>query len=224
MMNVIAAFFCGQAGINFASYSLTFMFLNAWAFLPCCLAWDDGPACAAVYSDPGDSVCAESQRVAERDLHMDQGDVCRVCDSWRLLLSPRFKEQKKLATGDVGIVSGGWNSRALFRDDIRGCDFCALPTIYFSRQRSLGESIRAGILAATLLATWFAWSILTFGLHTTLFSNSTSVGTADKTLAQNVEKFFFNCFTTLVPTRFTLRRSCGLIHCGIWAICAITTS
>jgi hypothetical protein len=37
MMNVIAAFFCKQIGFDFRSYSLCALFLNAFAFLPCCL-------------------------------------------------------------------------------------------------------------------------------------------------------------------------------------------
>jgi hypothetical protein len=37
LMNVLAAFFCRQVGVSFESFSLVFLFLNAWAFLPCCL-------------------------------------------------------------------------------------------------------------------------------------------------------------------------------------------
>ena len=37
MMNVMAAYFCRQTGMGFAQFSLVFSFLNAFAFLPCCL-------------------------------------------------------------------------------------------------------------------------------------------------------------------------------------------
>ena len=37
MMNAIAAFFCRLTETNFQSYSAVFLFLNAWAYVPCAL-------------------------------------------------------------------------------------------------------------------------------------------------------------------------------------------
>ncbi len=56
-----------------------------------------------------------------------------------------------------------------------------------------------GMLAAALLATWFAWSIHSYGAHTTFFSNTTATGDAVLSPAERVNVRLWNTFITVVP-------------------------
>lgn len=56
-----------------------------------------------------------------------------------------------------------------------------------------------GLLAAVLLATWFAWSLRNYGAHTTLFSNTTAMGDAGLSFSAWASCRAWNIFVTVIP-------------------------
>jgi hypothetical protein len=68
------------------------------------------------------------------------------------------------------------------------------------------EPLLSGALSAAVLLVWFSWSVFTYGWKVTFESNTTVAGAAETTFAQNVLRFLYNLYYTIVPHTFSLPR------------------
>jgi hypothetical protein len=200
LMNVLAAFYVKQVGTSYEAVSLVFMFLNAFAFLPCCLLLGQ--------------FGKESSRATPILLIL-------------FMLNPSIMENATFtwtkAFTAAFVVLGvcyylrGLRHRSSARLLFASVCFAAAILIHYSaipfvvavvihylwqiakNRRPSSEPLPLAAAAVALLATYFLWSISLYGLGVTFFSNTAAAGAAPETFAQTLQKLLYNCFTSIVP-------------------------
>lgn len=204
MMNLLAAFFLAQVGDGFELFQVVFAFLSLLVFLPCCLIM---PALA--------------KRSRRRILPL----VALFALNPVLMQNVTYPWTKLFAAFYVVLALCLY--LAAWRKDDRGrmlAAFLALAaavlvhysagpyvlfvTIHYLavllRQRRNGwrELAAVATLSGMLLATWFAWSVLTYGTRITFGSNSTVKAAMEKqgaSATQEAKKFAVNLIRSTVP-------------------------
>jgi Dolichyl-phosphate-mannose-protein mannosyltransferase len=223
LMNLIAAFFCRMTGLSFESYSFCFLFLNAWAFVPCCLLvrilWPKGRSTIAVLAilfAMNPSIIENATMTVTKAMTAGFA-VLGVCFYLRALRRKSGRGGRivasalSFAAGILAHFSAGPYAAAVALH-------CLWQMIW--RKRKWAEPLIAAGGAAALLASWFVWSILVFGPRITFLSNTTATGASDKSAAANWGKAVHNLFTSLVPhplhpvsdQHFTRLGNWGQIH------------
>jgi hypothetical protein len=193
MMNVIAAFFCRQVGLSFAAFQLTFLFLNAWAFVPCCL------------------LMGFFGRRAGR---------CLPVLVILFMLNPSIVQNATLTVTKAftaGLVVLGVSLYLRRRLMLAAMALAAAILAHYSavpyamavglhclyqivrRRISPAKGAIAAFAALLLLATWFGWSVSVYGPRVTFLSNTTASGTLARTGPNNFHKLIYNLITTAIP-------------------------
>ena len=175
MMNVLAAIFLGLTEDRYEIFQVVFAFLNLLLFLPCCLAIP---------------VIARVRRVSILPLvalfAMNPAFMHNVTYTWTKSLTAFF------VIFAIYMYLSGWRKRdavrmtAAFLSLAIGllvhysagpyCVFFALHylvVLFRTRPRKWQELGSIGASCAAALATWFAWSIATYGPKLTFSSNTT---------------------------------------------------
>lgn len=204
MMNLICAFFCRQVGLSFEAYSLCCLFLNGLAFIPCCLLLrlfrarglrNVFPLAILFMLNP--SIVENATYTVTKALTAGLV-VMGVCFYLRALRektavggpSRMIAAALCLASGVLTHYSAGPYAVAVA--------IHYLWTLIRGRLR-FREAILAGGAGAILLATWFSWSIVTYGLHTSFLSNSTAINMATVPPGDSVRLFLYKIFVNFVP-------------------------
>ena len=204
MMNLLGALFLAQVGDRFELFQVVFAFLNLLVFLPCCLIM---PALA--------------KRSRRRILPL----VALFALNPVLMQNVTYTWTKLFAA--FYVVLALWFYLAAWRKDDRRrmlAAFLALSaamlvhysagpyvlfaTIHFlavlmwQRKNRWRELAAVATLSGMLLATWFAWSMITYGPRMTFGSNPTVRAVTDSGGAsptQMAKRVAINLFRTAVP-------------------------
>jgi hypothetical protein len=217
MMNAICAFYGAMIGmdlrnqLSFEVYSGCCLFLNASAFLPCCLLLRHlarrglrRVSILAVLFMLNPSIMENATWTITKAFAAEFV-VLGVCFYLRGL---RSRDSSRLIAAALSLAAGilAHYSAAPYALAIA---LHYLWTLRTRRPRIL-EPLAAALGAIALLATWFGWSIAVFGFHNTFLSNTTATAGAKMTFAENIKKIFLNMFTAIVPHPFH-RFAVGLV-------------
>ena len=187
MMNAMAAFFCAQVGLSFEAFSLAFLFLNAWAFVPCCALLRrfaprlrNGPFILAALFMLNPSIVENVTYTWTKAFSA----------GWVVLGVCLYLRRRTLAAA-LSLAAGMLvhYSAAPF----------ALAIGLHCLVRSPAKALASGIAAAAFLASWFSWSIVKFGLAATISSPALTSGVSASSPGENIARVFFNLYTSLVP-------------------------
>jgi len=193
LLNAMAAFICRQVGLSFQAYQLSLLCWNGWTFLPCCLllvyfgrrARRFIPVLAILFM-------LNPSIVQNATL-----TVTKALTAGLVVLGICFYLRGRIAAAAVTLAA------ALLTHYSAGPFAAAigLHCLYqvICRRLSLRRAIISGSVAAALLSTWFAWSLGVYGAHVTFLSNTTATGTAEKSVATNVQKILYNLMTCAIP-------------------------
>ncbi len=193
-MNLLGAYFLAQAGDDFACFQVTFAFLNLLPLLSCALIARRLHRGGALWFPILPILFALCPLLIENATY-----------TWTKLLSAFF------VIFGVDLYLAALSRRAGWRTAGCGLALAAATLVHYSaipfaafiaghhlvtgRLRRVAPAI-PGLL---LLATWLGWACATYGMSTTLTSN-TSVGETRKlSAAANVAKSALNVVDTLVP-------------------------
>jgi hypothetical protein len=204
MMNVMAAFFCRQVGMTFQSFSLTFLFLNAWAFIPCCLLLRIVSARAARLTPViailfmlNPSILQNSTLTVTKAFAAGLV-VLGVCLYLLGLRRDRF--------GGIRIPAAAVCLAAAVLVHYSACPFAVAIGLHYlftlvRRSRPFSEAICSAALAGGLLLSWFAYAAVVFGSQS-IASGVETTGMAAVGLGANASRVLYNMFTSIVPHPF----------------------
>jgi hypothetical protein len=200
MMNVLAAFFLGQITDQFEVFQIVFTFLNLLTFLACCLLLP------ALVKSRKSRYLTLTALFALNPMLMQNAWY-----SWTKLLAVFF-----VVTGLAFYLAGLRKNDSLRIVTAFVCLAAALlvhysagPYVVFvaghyilrmfpHRPNKVRELAAIGVCSGLLLATWFGWSLRTYGSHTT-FASNTSVTSAQKYQGSAIMRIGGNMLATLVP-------------------------
>jgi len=202
MMNALAAHFLGQVGtLRFETYQVVFAFFSLLAFLPCCLMLD------ALAHRGRKQLLVLGVLFALNPVFVENvtypwtkllAGFYVVLSVWFYLAALRKDDPGRMTAAFLAISAGflvhySAGPYALFL----GLHY--ILRAWWRRPGKYKELALVGGLCAILLATWFVWSIATYGLKTTVASN-TAVTDAERLSGEgNVSKVFHNIVNTIVP-------------------------
>lgn len=191
LMNLIAAFICAQAGLDFPNYQFTFVFLNAWTIIPCCLFLH--------------LLAPRQRRLVPILLGL-------------YMLNPSIMENatltvtKAMTAGMVvlgvcmyrrnRLVPAGLALTAAVLTHYSAAPFAIAIAVWHVASGGIKrwkQSLQAAGAALLLAATWFGYAIYTFGLRLTFAAPTGTTGMADTSLAENLHRIAYNLFTSIVP-------------------------
>jgi len=193
MMNLMAAFFCRQVGLSFEAFSLVFLVLNAWAFVPCGLLL---------------------RRIAPRGRGLEWVLAALFMLNPSIMQNATYTWTKAFAAGWVVMGVCFYMRRRIGAAAISLAagmlvHYSAAPFAlavglhcFFSRFwriRELPRAIAAALAGVALLATWFVWSVWYLGIKTTFASPALTSGAPDDSVGENIRRIAYNLFTSLVP-------------------------
>ena len=207
MMNVLGAFFLGQAGDEFAIHQVVFTALNLLLFLPCCLmlpalAW----RIAGRRGLARGRVLALTAFFAASPLVMENATYpwtkalaafYAVLALWFYLAGWRKNDPLRITAAFVALAAGLLVHYSLG-------PYCALLALHYlvrvfrRRPRKWRELGVITALCGLLLSTWFAWSVATFGWKTT-FGSNTAVTASQRYGGNNLVKMGANLLDSVVP-------------------------
>ena len=213
MMNVVAGFFLAQTGDRFENFQVVFAILNLLPFLACCQLL---PRLAA----------AAGARRRSRILPL----VVLFAFNPAVMEAATYTWTKAFAAFYILLAMhfylAGWQRRdggrmlAAFLALSAGMlvHYSAGPylvffglhfllQVFWKRPRRWREALVLGVVCGAFLATWFGWSIRTFGVRAT-FASNTSVTSSQQYAGHNLEKIIGNLFDTVVPLEL---RDAGLL-------------
>ena len=200
MMNVLAAYFLALTGDRFEIFQLVFTFLNLLVFLPCCMmARALGPVRRARVW-PLVVLFAMSPMVMENATYTWTKLLTAfyvLFALWLYLAARRKRDSLRMTATFVALAAG------LLVHYSAGpyVVFFALHYLLFefrNRPARWKELAAIAVLSGGLLATWFGWSIATYGVTPTLASNS-SVTSAQGLPGSNLAKIVGNVMDSIVP-------------------------
>lgn len=200
MMNLLCAFFMSQTGDRFEYFQLVFAFLNLLVFLTCFLI---APAVAfrgRRRAVPLVALFAASPVVMQNTSY-----------PWTKLLAAFF------VILAIWFYLRGWSKRDTPRMTAAFVFLAAGMLVHYSagpylvfvalhyllavlwkRPDKWRELAAVAGASGLLLATWFVWSLVAFGMHSTVASN-TSVTPSQRVEGSNAAKIAANFFDTVVP-------------------------
>ena len=204
LMNVLAAFFLGQAGDRFEVFQVIFLFLNLLPFLACCLL---APALAGPRKRLGKRVVLALAGIfAMSPVIMESATYAwtKALSAFFVILALSFY-LAGLRKGDSRrIVAAFLALAAGLLTHYSAGPYVAILTVHylFTAFRKRGANFKElGTIAAlcgALLFTWFGWSLAVYGAHTT-FAANTSVADTARYRGSNLEKIAGNLFDSVVP-------------------------
>jgi hypothetical protein len=211
MMNVMAAYLCRQVGLSFEAYSLIFLFLNAWAFVPCCFLLGFFARRGMRYV-PALAVLFMLNPSILENVTLT---VTKALAAGLVVLGVCFYLRRRVVAAAVILAAG-------LLVHYSAAPFAAAVAVHYlvtfiPRRWPFWEAIVSGTAVAALLSTWFIWSILHFGAHSTFFSNTTATGTAAMSATDNLHRVLYNLYTSLIPHPFHSVDDLQYTHLGSWS-------
>jgi hypothetical protein len=203
-MNVVCAYFLGNAGSEFALYQIVFSLLNLLAFFPCLLF---------------------ARRFAPRVKELPWLVAIVLACNPAFFMNTTFPWTKVLTVFFVVLATwlylAGWRKNDSTRMSAAFVCLAAGMLVHFSaapyavflalayvttvwpwqRRRARALAIVA-LPAAALVAVWLAWSLREYGTTATFTANSTVEGTASATVTGNLVRISLNTFHTFWPYLF----------------------
>jgi 4-amino-4-deoxy-L-arabinose transferase-like glycosyltransferase len=204
LMNVLGAFFMGQAGDRFEEFQLVFLFLNLLPFLACCLLM---PALAGKRKRLGKwavlplaGIFATSPVVMENATYAwtKALAVFFVILALSLYLAALRKDDSRRRTAAFLALSAGLLTHYSAGPYVVILTLHYLYTAFRKRSVDFKELGAIAGLCGLLLFTWFGWSVAVYGAHVTAASN-TAVTDAQKYRGNTVEKIAGNLFDSVAP-------------------------
>lgn len=201
LMNLVAAYFLGHLGNEFALYQIVFSILNLFAFFPCCLF---------------------AQRFAPRVRQTPYLVAIALAFNPMFFMNTTFAWTKVLTAFYVLLAVWLYLAGAAKRDTVRLSaaflfmtagllvHYSALPfamflalayavTIWPGQPDRFRHLMLVALPGALLGLAWMAWSIGAYGLTTTFAANATVAGTAQSDWVGNIVRISLNAFHTFWP-------------------------
>lgn len=200
MMNVIAAFFLGQSGDSFQVYQVVFLFLNLLLFLPCYLLMPALAGAGRRRAIPLLALFAASPVVMQNVTYSWTKAFTAffvVLAIWFYLAAWRKKDSLRMVASFLALSAGAlvhYSAGAY-------CVFFAshyLVRFFREPKRPWRQLAAIAVVSASMLATWFGWSIRHFGIRTTLTANTAWVDRAHPQDSKLI-RIGSNLFDSLIP-------------------------
>jgi hypothetical protein len=204
MMNVLGAFFLGQAGDRFEVFQFVFLVLNLLPFLACCLLM---PAVAGKRKRLGKwAVLPLTGIFAMSPLIMETATYTwtKALAAFFVILAIPFylaalrkNDSRRMIAAFLALTAG-------ILTHYSAGPYVVILTLHYlyttfrgrgSRFREMGAI--AG-LCGLLLSTWFGWSLAVYGAHIT-FASNTAVTDARRYPGSAPEKIAANLYDSVVP-------------------------
>jgi hypothetical protein len=204
LMNVLGAFFLGQAGDRFEVFQAVFLVLNLLPFLACCLLL---PALAGKGQRLGKwavlplaGIFAMNPRLMESAAYTWTKALAAffVILAIPLYLAALRKSDSRRMIAAFLALSAGFLAHYSAGPYLVILTLHYLYTAFRKRGANFKEMGAIAGLCGLLLSTWFGWSLAVYGVRTTAASN-TAVTDAQKYQGPVVEKIAGNLFDTVVP-------------------------
>lgn len=204
MMNLMAAFFCRQVGLNFRSFSFTFLFLNAWALVPCCLFVRVLDAKAARFTP----ILAILFMLNPSILENSTLTVTKAFAAGWVVLGVSFYllGLRRDRPGSHRIPAAAVCLSAAVLVHYSACPFAIAVAMHYlfvlvRRPRPPMEALASAALVAGLLLSWFIYAALAFGSQSYSAGVKTT-GIADSGIQADATRVLYNIFTSIVPHPF----------------------
>ena len=199
-MNELAAFFLGQTSDRFEIFQLIFAFLSLLMFLPCLLIMPALVGRRRTFVRPLVALFALNPVVMENVTYTWTKAFTAfyvILGLWFYLAGWRKKDLLRMTVAFIAL------SAALL------VHYSAAPYVLFlalhylfsvfpKRSRRWREVATIAVVCGVLLATWFGWSIVTYGARTT-FGSNTSVTSSQQYPGNNMVKIAGNLIDSIVP-------------------------
>jgi hypothetical protein len=199
MMNVICAYALAHTGDSFAAYQLISIILSALAFLPCCLflhRWRLRGGIALLAA-----AFMVSPVFMENVLFPWPKFLC----AFYCLLAMHFYLRGWMKNSSRYFIAAFTSFAAALLVHYSAGPWVLLVTLHYlfrivpRKPAPFRRIVTTALLPAILLSTWIGWSMHTYGLHTTLASNTTVTDSEKMTAAGNSAKVASNLYRTLLP-------------------------
>jgi hypothetical protein len=200
MMNVLAAFFLAQTADRFEIFQLVFAFLNLLMFLPCCLLLPAFARWSRPLVLPLVGIFAMSPVVMENATYTWTKalaaffvilTLCFYLAGWRKRDSVRM-------TGAFIALSAGLLVHFSAGPYVAFLALHYLIVVFRSRAHKWRELAVIATACGLLLATWFGWSLATYGAKAT-FGSNTSVTSSQQYQGATLEKIGSNLVDSILP-------------------------
>ena len=200
MMNVIASFYCRQVGMSFEAFSLVFLFLNAFAFLPCCLLLGRMGRGSAKKLGVMVILFMLNPSIVQNATFTWTKAMCAGFVVLGVCFYLRWLDGK----GRSWLIAAELTMAAAILIHYSAVPYALILAVHgawviWRTRRGLADAIAGLGPAVALLGSWFVWSIAVFGNAVTFGSNTVVAWTTDQTVTDRITKAFYNYFTNLVP-------------------------
>lgn len=202
LMNLLAAFFLGQTADRFELFQVAFLFLNLLVFLPCCLIAPSLAKGARRPILPLVALFALNPMVMQNATYTWTKLLTAfyvVLGIWFYLAGWRKSANSRLAAAFLALAAGALVHYSAGPYLV----FVAahyLLVLFRQRQDKWRELATVTAVSGGLLATWFAWSIASYGPRATFASNTTlSIAQALHSKEEFARIIAGNVFSTVVP-------------------------
>ena len=202
-MNVVCAHFLAQVGTDFALYQVVFSVLNLTVFFPCALI-------ARLIARRGlSSFGLLAAMLAANPMFFENTTFAWtkaltatyvLLGLWFYLVGLRRRDPLRLGAAFTSLAAGclvhfSAGPYALFL----GLHYLVTVWRLPRPVRTLGATVAPALL---VLATWFTWAVIRYGVRATFLSNSTVADTSTLGLADNLEKIAGNIWDSIQPHLF----------------------
>lgn len=199
-MNVLAAFVMAQAGDRFEVFQVVFAFLNLLLFFPCAMAL---PMLARPRRPgilPLVGVFAASPVLMQNATYAWTKALPAFFVITAILLYLKgWRKGDPLRMAAAFVALGmGFLAHYSVGPYLGFLALHYLLAVFWKRRGKWQELAWIAGLGTGLLATWFAWSIAVYGVHTT-FASNTSVTSSQQYQGHNLEKIAANLFDSAIP-------------------------
>ena len=200
-MNLVAAFILGQTRDRFEVFQVIFAFLNLLMFLPCCLMVPALAGARRTFVLPLVGLFAMNPVVMESVTYTWTKAFTAfyiVLGLWFYLAAWRKNDRLRMIAAFVAL-SMGFLSHYSAGPYLVFVTLHYLLRVYWKRPRRLAELATIASICGLFLATWFAWSIVTFGTHATFSANSSMTAIQYQQHGSNLVKIAANLRDSIVP-------------------------
>ena len=197
--NVLAAFFLGQVADRFELFQIVFAFLNLLVFLPCCLALPLLARSRRFGIAPLMGVFATSPIIMQNATYTWTKLLAAFFIIFALVLylkGWRRNDTTRIVAAFVCLAMGMLVHYSAGPYIV----FFALHylIVVFRKRLAWKELAIIATACGMLLATWFGWSIATYGLNATAASN-TSITASQDYKGSNLAKIAGNIVDSFIP-------------------------
>jgi hypothetical protein len=210
LMNVLAAFFLAQTRDRFEIFQVVYTFLNLLMFLPCCLIM---PAIAGRRPRsilPLVALFALNPVVMQADTYTWPRGLTAffVVSAIAFYLAGWRKNDPVRMTAAFVAMSAGFLAHYSAGPYAVFIGLHYMTCVWRRRAGKWRELSAIALICGLLLATWFGWSISTYGLHSTFGSNST-VLSSQSYQGSTAGRIASNIYHSVVPA---IVRQPSLVH------------